>query len=76
MKASDLIKALEDGKTVSKIHYDDPEYKETVTMSRIQYNEQKELYTYIYCKGWGSSIGQPRERLVDMILNPEKWNIE
>jgi hypothetical protein len=75
MKASELIKALEDGKTLIRIHHNDTDCKETMKLTTIKVTGEEKIFKYVEVNGWGSAIGDSRDRLNDLILNPEQWDI-
>ncbi len=70
MKSSELIKALEEGKIVFRIHHSDSDCKEKV--ERIEIHDT----FYFHVTGWGSIGGNASERIYDMMMNPENWSIE
>lgn len=68
-KSSELIQALKEGKLLSKYY--------------PQVNEKEYLFAYVFqdslhfeCKGWASALGSYTDRLVDIITNPEEWEID
>lgn len=60
-----LVQALKSGKILFK-HY-----------SKVNENEFlfMEIPNYFEIKGWGAAIGAPSERVIELITNPEDWNI-
>lgn len=77
MKAWELIKALEEGKTIFMEHYGDPECVESMTLET--YNNPEEIVKKLEVYGWGSAIGEPIDRVKFMLRDQsfaDKWKIK
>lgn len=68
LKASELIKALEEGKLLSKLHHN--------TEKEFLFLELFENQVLVNSKGWGTAFGKPEDRFADIIKHPNKWTIE
>jgi hypothetical protein len=72
MESDKLIKALKEGKGLCKkdCDKDDPTYVYGVEF--LYYDNE---YKGFDRKGWGSALGTVEQRLLDIIKNPENWEI-
>ncbi len=75
----ELIKALQEGKTLYKFHHEDPDCKETLTWKvHICKDDNCEvgIHQILNYFGWGSANGNLNDRIMDLINYPEKWRVE
>lgn len=68
MKAHELVKALEEGKTLFKINDVDENAVSTIRL-------EQGLFPYVVSSGYGSGYGSTFERLNEIIIHPSLWNI-
>jgi len=61
-----LFKALEEGKILYKDH-NDKRFREF-----LFYDKKNKM---LESKGWGSALGQSRDRLESILVYPELWSI-
>ena len=69
MGTTKLIDALNDGKILCKVHYDDENCIEFAF--QVEYNGIRNLEL----KGWGTAHGGSMERLLDMFQYPTNWKV-
>lgn len=77
MKSWELIKALDEGKTLIRIHNNDPECVEKMQLET--YNNPDKAVKKLECYGWGSAIGTPMDRIKYILEDPEyceRWKIK
>jgi hypothetical protein len=67
-RTSELITELLSGTPLIKVH----EIGEKETFWCETGNDGRK---YFYVQGWGSALGSAKDRLFDVIENPEKWRI-
>lgn len=58
-----LIDALKAGKVLKREYYND-------CYSYLTYRNYR-----LDCWGWGSALGEPKDRLTEIIDDPDKWTI-
>ncbi|MCK9544884.1 MAG: hypothetical protein M0R03_22955 [Novosphingobium sp.] len=65
-KVGELIDAMNDGFILFKDHHDDLfDTREYIFYNGISYE----------LKGWASALGNPEERIMEIIKYPERWKI-
>lgn len=78
MKSWELIKALDEGKTLYYSNtYDDPVCVERMCLEFYQHPDK--TVKKLECYGWGSAIGTPMDRIRYIMEDPEyceKWKIK
>lgn len=67
IRTSNLLHALNNNETIFKIHYDNPDCKETLSL------DKKYGFT---SWGWGTAFGNINDRLLELIFNPHEWQVE
>lgn len=79
MKSHELIEALENGKYLEKVHHNDSECIENFHWKKYQCGDKNcnvPIHHYFETHGWGSAYGQAKDRILDILENPEKWRIK
>lgn len=77
MKSWELIKALDEGKTLIRVHHNDLDCVERMQLE--VYNNLDKIVKKLECYGWGSAIGMPMDRIKCMLEDPEyceQWKIK
>lgn len=64
-RTKQLLDALLKGKQLSKIHHKDKDCEETLGFDHS-----------FYIGGWASALGQTEDRMLELITNPERWQIK
>lgn len=77
MKSWELLKLLEEGKTLQKIYHNDLECVKTVYRATYQHKDNDEVgwydvYQYEFY-GWDSGPWLPRDHFLDLLQHPEGW---
>jgi hypothetical protein len=76
-KSIKLITALLNGKELEKHHaeYESPWYDNQVSGLRCYFSEYNGGEMFFEIWGWGSAFGKPEDRVIDVMRNPEKWDV-
>lgn len=61
-----LLEALQEGKLLKKVHYNDESCVETMGYDSGAF----------FIGGWASALGRTEDRVLELIMNPELWQIE
>lgn len=68
-KSLKLIKALKSGAVLIK-RYEDFEQQEY-----LLYHFYKDYKPLLELRGWGSGLGNTSDRIVELVTNPELWDV-
>lgn len=72
MESHELIQKFKEGIWL-KHHIYYPAYSDDAP--NVEYMHYNSQYKFIELKGWGSTLGEKADRVLDMIDNPENWFI-
>jgi len=70
-KIGKLLDALDDGFIITKDHQKHPEDADLFPELEYMFKDG----TYYELRGWASALGDVKDRLLDIIQNPDAWKI-